>query len=405
MRANWLEPVLAALLLFLSLTFGPDLNPAALTLTVLVCISAGMSAMLPRLAALSGNIFLISFWLLPPDDVNLMGVALCINVFTLVRRRSPQRRLLITLSLLSSFSVMVAHAFSDAQDALPAAAVLTVLFAISVGGGLVWRSGVLQIARVKEEASEQVAALRMSLARDLHDTVAQTLSNAAMRAHMAGMDPDVSDELRGALEDIATDCGNAAQDLRKLLSTLRDLDETVTTQTGPLADSDSLERTVVEQVERLRRGGFFVRSDVQLSAPISPARADAVSKVTVEAVNNMVKHALPGGECRIVIRADRNSLRAEYWNQTQGRRRSAKGLGIIGIHERMHLLDGTCSAEEKDGWWQTEIFVPLHNEPPTTISDGPPRAADRRQPSEAPGSTFGDNRQARFAKSTSDALQ
>lgn len=360
--ARWVEPALALLIFaIIALSEGPR-APIQWALALLVCGGAALAGFRPRTAAFVTGVALLGFLTLPVSSMTSVGIAVFVNIFALTRHRPRGWLWLIGLLLAVVYWVMVVHFSLSTSDTASSLVVLAVLLAISGGGGLLWRIGEQRVVSVREAAEEEVVLLRRSLARDLHDTVAHTISNAAMRAHMAGLDPTITPALRIEFEQIATDCSTAAQDLRQLLTALRDLDGTSTSSTGPLADVRSLGRVVEEQTDRLRRAGFTVESRVDLTAPVRASRAGAMSMIVVEAVNNMLKHARPSGICEISIHSDASKLAADFRNQMDAQHPPSRGLGLIGIRERANLLNGSCAYGERDGWWLVEVLLPLGNE-------------------------------------------
>lgn len=375
-QAAWLEPILAVFVFMVAAINEERHSPWQWALMLAVCGGAALSASRPKTAAVITGMGLLGFLLLPPSEVSVAGVALFVNVFSLTRRQVERRWILIPLLLLAGYLSMVQHYAVNLEQSLSSIVVLIVLATASIGGGYLWRLGEQRIAKAQQDADEYAAELRRSLARDLHDTVAHTISNAAMRAHMVGLDPDATPAIRLQLEQIATDCSTAAQDLRQLLSALRDLEGTSTSSTGPLADAQSLALVVEEQTERLRVAGLIVDCEVDLAAPVRASRAGAMSMIVVEATNNMLKHAPPAGHCRISMTSDPNKLSAEFGNQlTPGHKASTRGLGLIGIRERTNLLNGSCAFGERDGWWLVEVLLPLGSETLDPHPEVPRRSA------------------------------
>ncbi|MFT3861402.1 sensor histidine kinase [Micropruina sp.] len=206
------------------------------------------------------------------------------------------------------------------------------------------------------DSAELGDAFRVALARELHDTVAQTLSASAMRAPLALADPGLPAEPRTDLEWIADQCRSSAHDLRELMGRLRG-DAVVTDQ--PLASLDTLRQTVAEQVDRLRSAGYEASGRVSLTR-LSAARSQALSAVTVEAVNNMIKHATPGSTCLIELRDDGTDVLVSHANGAQAGRGSADepGMGLTGVRERLVLLGGTSGHRREGQQWVLAARLP-----------------------------------------------
>lgn len=365
-RLRWIEPALAGLLFFLSLAGLSNSGPWAWLLSLAVCVGAATASWYPRIAALTTTAALVGFLFLPGQAVSVAGIGLFINVFSLMRQQVAERIPLIGLLFGAGFLAMVMHASQGTRDALISSTLMGILLALSIGSGHVWRVKEDQLTTTKEAAQKQVTELRTALARDLHDTVAQTLSNAAMRAHMTALDDDLSPEHRDQLNRIASDCSTASQDLRQLLATLRDLDRNPPSMTGGLASAASLSEVVKQQTQRLWDQDFRVDCALDLVEPITATRAETLSSLTVEAVNNMLKHAKPGTSCHIHVRSDEHKIVAIYANETQQRRSHRNRLGLVGMRERVKLLDGSLDITNDDGWWVLEVVLPQAFRPATS---------------------------------------
>lgn len=357
-RSRWLEPILAALLFSLSVVVQFEPLPWAWALSFVICVSAALAATYPRGAALVTIAALLGFLFLPGLSVSIAGLGLFVNVFALARNRIPESVPLIASLVGAGCLTMVIHSSQGIEDAVTSGALLLVFLALSVGSGYLWSGSERRLQHAAEEADRQLSELRTQLARDLHDTVAQTLSNAAMRAHMAGLDDTLSCNQRKQLNLIASDCSTAAQDLRQLLGTLRDLDRNPPSTTGGLADVDTVTRTVKEQAERLEQENFKVDYTLRLDEPVGATRAEALSRLTVEAVNNMIKHGKPEGRCRLMLESDEHRILAVYANESPHRPVRRNRLGLVGMQERVLMLEGSLDVMYKDGWWVLEVVLP-----------------------------------------------
>lgn len=193
--------------------------------------------------------------------------------------------------------------------------------------------------------------LRQGLARDLHDTVAQTLSHASLRAYHA-MDDSLPQRTKDHLAAISAECSAAATDLRDLLAHLRSTDE----DTGSRPGGD-VAQTLKAQAERLRQEGFLVEVD-RRSAPLSAARAQLLSMVVLEAVNNMVKHADPNVVCEITLVDQGGLVIGTFENGRATRNQGPAGLGLVGVRERLALLGGKAETLCTDDSFTLRVELP-----------------------------------------------
>lgn len=243
-------------------------------------------------------------------------------------------------------------------ETLMSALLMFVLLLLSIGGAIVWRRMALAAEQARELSARRMSALRVALARDLHDTVAQTLSHAAMRAYLASDDDSLSPQARQDLDAIAEECTNSARDLRQLLTALREFEgETVETGDTP-SDAVELEASIERQRDRLLTAGLDPDITLDL-ADLSPAQATTLAKITVEAVSNMIKHAPPGSRCAIRLSSDELVATARYSNPSRALTPPQPGTGLIGVHERAGLLGGTSEQTLCDGIWELRVTLPL----------------------------------------------
>ncbi len=355
----WIEPLLALVVFFLVVASSNTWPTLQFFVDIAILISAALSSRFPRSTALASVLLLLAKFFVPSYLITIAGIALLINLFAAMRLRFALRTLVSIALVATVYSVMVFHATQTAEDQFSTLVVVTVLLAVSAAGGLLYRETTDQVSKEQIKANQQLAKLRLDLARELHDTVAQSLSHAAMRARLAATEPNVPDETKRELEAVAEDCSGAAQDLRQLLSALRD----PTGDPEPVAAKDSTDRqtlhqAVAEQAKRLRQAGLKVTTNIEVER-ISPARATTLSKILLEASNNIIKHAPPGGKCGFDITQTRSAIVATFSNDVVPLAEDGEpGLGLMGIAERCRLLNGTSEAYIDNGEWVLVVTLP-----------------------------------------------
>ncbi|MDO4718893.1 MAG: histidine kinase, partial [Propionibacteriaceae bacterium] len=356
-QARWLEPALSVLVLVaLLLSQQPDLLPASWAISVALCVTAGLSGVWPRTMAGCCAALMLGFLLLPEGQVSLAGLCLFIVVFALVRFRVPGSGLFLGVLCLFVYLVMVHHSLPTPRDRFAGGSVLLLVLGLSIGGGMLWRSVVSRIDQERVVSAEQLQSMRNTLARDLHDTVAQALSHAAMRAHLAALTPGIDPRIHAELTAIATECAEASQDLRQLLSTLRERDKADSTVL-PMVDAEGLGAVVQQQVERVRAEGFQAQMEFSCGQ-MSVARATTLARITVEAATNIIKHATPGSRCEFDFGERDGEIVARFTNQTDARQRGPGGLGLLGISERAAMLGGTATVSLESGVWTVRVSLP-----------------------------------------------
>jgi signal transduction histidine kinase len=216
--------------------------------------------------------------------------------------------------------------------------------------GFMFLAGLIHVARNdldrlnerarKLEQARDLAVLdeRARIARELHDVVSHHVTAMTLQAEAASMTGD-----RDALASVATAGRDALTELRRMLGVLRRPtdeadDATLEPQPG-LADLDRLaERTTAGLLVHVDKRGD-VRS---LSAGVELC----IYRVVQEALTNSTKHS-DATKVNVVLSYGADMVTVEI--RDDGRPLGAPkvrsaGLGLIGMRERVLLLDGELNA-------------------------------------------------------------
>ena len=194
-------------------------------------------------------------------------------------------------------------------------------------------------ARVRRLAAEVIRAgdkERARLARELHDSTAQTLSAAVMQLATAIRSVEIP-ETAERLELVRAAVVDALEEVRGISHTVhpRVLDD--------LGLPAAL-RNLGREVER--RTDVPVAVDVPLITRALPQpSASVLYRIAQESLTNAIRHGSPSAvEIRLVV--DDRTATLEVTDDGEGfeaadASRSASGLGIFSMRERVALVDGT----------------------------------------------------------------
>jgi PAS domain S-box-containing protein len=259
----------------------------------------------------------------PPDPRMVVTSGIVPRTFAGVPMRAGGR----ALGVLSVLREMEQPEFSEEEIALLAS------IADQVGG-------VVESARLRQLA-EQAAVMdeRRRLARDLHDSVTQSLYSLTLLAETGRRSAKAGD-LEGVVDYLGR-LGRVAQqalkEMRLLIYELR-----------PLAlERDGLAGAVQQRLDAVEgRAGvetrLLVEKDGQLAAPVE----EALYRIAVEALNNTLKHA----EARLVeVRIRVGDDHAELEVVDDGRGFDPQivgdtgGMGLITMRERAERVGGTLT--------------------------------------------------------------
>jgi signal transduction histidine kinase len=204
-------------------------------------------------------------------------------------------------------------------------------------------------ARTRRLASEIIGAgdrERAYVARELHDSVAQTLAALVMQLGAAARDSSDA-SLTSRLDDIKQIGNDALEEVRMLAHTMhpRVLDDL-----GLIAALRNLGRQVGE------RASVTVTVEGEETADASdipPAIASVLYRVAQEAVSNAVRHG-HAQNVRIAVTADNDTATLEVVDNGQGfnaqeAERRRPGMGLFTMRERVALVNGRFEIVSQPG--------------------------------------------------------
>lgn len=217
---------------------------------------------------------------------------------------------------------------------------------------------ILEIDRLRENAEKMaVWEERKRLARDLHDSVTQSLYSLTLfsRAGREAAEDDDTAHLTHSLTELENTTLHALREMRLLLYELRPAD----------LEQEGLKRAVMLRLNTVERR-VGLQLDVQLDEIAGlPASHDVqVYHIIVEALNNVVKHA---AATRLTLRLTQADGHVRLWIADDGRGFDASqidhGLGLANIRERVARLGGRLAITSEPGrGTELEALIPCHAE-------------------------------------------
>ena len=204
----------------------------------------------------------------------------------------------------------------------------------------------IENARLYELSRElSVIEERNRLARDLHDSVTQTLFSMSLTAEAAvaaiGSDPQAAKDQIEDLRDLAR---SAVQEMRALIFELRPAE----------LESDGLVPTLQKHVDvrrRVTRKEIDLREDGYERQP--PAVEKELFRIAQEALNNAIKHSQAGRiEIELTLREGRLKLVVSdngVGFDPSDQQIRARRLGITAMKERAEQIGGEFRIESTVG--------------------------------------------------------
>lgn len=230
---------------------------------------------------------------------------------------------------------------------------------------------------------------RQSLARTMHDDVGHALTVMSMVAASRKKSSDMT-KLREALVEIESHARSALVDMRMLLQVLREenIDAPVSQELAlPRRSSYSDDVTVALNSldSGLRSLGFDVTGTAGGElASIAPLHSESIVRIVQEAYANIAKYASLGSMVNRMVHVDQGNVVLEILSPFDGAGRSATGphrtdtgshradeahaqsavsagsthYGVLGIHERVRLLNGRVKVGPEGRAWVVRASWP-----------------------------------------------
>ncbi|MFF4471778.1 sensor histidine kinase [Streptomyces sp. NPDC001599] len=298
-----------------------------------------------------------------------------------VRTRVSVEALLFTALL-----TYVVQGVVGAPNYLPTGQLAVILFAVVVLLGIALRGrreARNQLAEqtsltAEERARRTLLEERGRIARELHDVVAHHMSVISIQAQVAPLlVENPPDELKENLAGIRQNALEALTELRRVLGVLRsehpDAPDAAEVGAGaaPHAPQPTLDR-LDALVENTRAAGLTVATGSSGTRRALPPGVElSAYRIVQEALSNVLRHA-PGASARVHLTHLPTGLRVEVSN-TRPKRAPAPsqgaGHGLLGMRERVAMLDGTLTAHPlPGGGYQVAAFLPADG---TDLPDAP----------------------------------
>ncbi|WP_326822983.1 sensor histidine kinase [Streptosporangium sp. NBC_01756] len=265
------------------------------------------------------------------------------------------------IALLGALSVLIGYLTTRLLFGWPAGT--SAELAVAMTAVIAWLVG-HSVRQAREHAetlvatatAQAVADERLRISRELHDTVAHSIGVIALQAGAARRVIDTQPRRAGqALGDIETVGRETLSGLRRMLGVMRHSEQSRPLDPAPgLSDLDLLVATTTDagvHVEVRRLGE---------RCPLPPEIDLSAYRIIQEAITNVVRHA-GTNRCRVSIEYRDDELAVEVLDGGRGLHRTAEGgYGLVGMRERVSMLQGSFSAEPcSEGGFRVTARLPL----------------------------------------------
>ena len=197
------------------------------------------------------------------------------------------------------------------------------------------------------QRTEQVAVLeeRERLARELHDSVTQSLYSSNLMVETAHRAANAGDLQRAGayLRRLGEITQAALKEMRLLVYELR----------PPVLEQERLTGALQKRLDAVEgRTGVEARLLTEGDVNLPAAVEEALYRIAQEALNNALKHAT-ATDVEVLIRADEAQVLLEVTDNGCGfdpeAARNAGGMGLISMHQRAELVGGVLSIHSAPG--------------------------------------------------------
>lgn len=257
---------------------------------------------------------------------------------------------------------------------LPSAVSQLFLAACTLLPGSILRHTETSLREEVSTATEKLKSIRSEIAREMHDLVAYSMSQTALRAQRAAADPSypvAAQQEFAAIESTATD---ALHELRLVLRALRSnedehTDHARTTGLGTVVLD--LEESVRAVADDLSASGYSVTYQCRGDGHYTRLQTAILSRVLREMSSNVLRHADHDQPVTITLSQDARKARLVVTNGvlSSHHRFPSSGMGILGMKERLSTVGGSLDTLTDNGTWLTSASIPLSQPPTRVIED------------------------------------
>jgi len=218
----------------------------------------------------------------------------------------------------------------------------------------------------RERADRAAVEERLRISRELHDVLGHAMSvmvvQAGVAQHLLGTRPDEAAE---ALARITETGRGSLEELRRLLSVIRDGDQSAPSN-QELVGLDALPALAAD----VTAAGLAVRLSCDVERGIPAGVQLAAYRIVQEALTNTLRHAGPA-TATVTVRHLANDLQIEVADDGRGagQPHGEPGRGVDGMQERVAVYGGTLTTGcGPDGGYRVDARIPLDGRPATAGS-------------------------------------
>ena len=311
----------------LMLTLIKSPTPERLFFLLLTVVALSLIPMYP----IWGSLGYLTLWIallqaphVPASDMTITNAAF----FFFLAAFLPLRVAIILALVVPAALIIPAGPLPDAVSQL-------FLAACTLLPGSILRHTETSLREEVSTATEKLKSIRSEIAREMHDLVAYSMSQTALRAQRAAADPSYP---VAAQQEFAAIESTAADSLHEL---------------------------------RLSASGYSVTYQCRGDGHYTRLQAAILSRVLREMSSNVLRHADHDQPVTITLSQDAHKARLVVTNGvlSSHHRFPSSGMGILGMKERLSTVGGSLDTLTDNGTWLTSASIPLSQPPTRVIED------------------------------------
>lgn len=208
------------------------------------------------------------------------------------------------------------------------------------------------------DAQERLAAERLAVSRDLHDSIGHSLAVISLHTEVAREAPEDDEQTRStSLDVIRSTTADAVAELKRTVAGLRG-------GSAPDAGAHGLD-SLDSALASARAAGLDITLQNSVRSVLPDSVQTTLYRIIQESVTNAIRHSTAGRMLVVLHEANGTvSLRIADDDAVPRRNRTfpggdAPGYGLAGLRERAEALGGEFSAGWTPGGFQVEASLPL----------------------------------------------
>jgi len=349
----------------LMLTLIKSPTPERLFFLLLTVVALSLIPMYP----IWGSLGYLTLWIallqaphVPASDMTITNAAF----FFFLAAFLPLRVAIILALVVPAALIIPAGPLPDAVSQL-------FLAACTLLPGSILRHTETSLREEVSTATEKLKSIRSEIAREMHDLVAYSMSQTALRAQRAAADPSYPVAAQQEFAAIESTAADSLHELRLVLRALRNNDENTdrASITGLGTVVLDLEESVRAVADDLSTSGYSVTYRCRGDGHYNRLQAAILSRVLREMSSNVLRHADHDRLVTITLNQDVDKARLVVTNgvSSSQHRLPSSGMGILGMKERLSTIGGSLDTLMDNGTWLTSASIPLSQSPTLVIED------------------------------------